>query len=289
MPTLIDIRRRIRSVRNSQKITQAMKTVSTAKFRKAQRTVLEARPYWHLFPDLIGQIAAWAGHEAHPLFARRKERRAEVVLIASDKGLAGAFNANLFARVQAFLREKEAAGVAPRLVVLGKKAVQVFRRQPWPLDRSRAERTDKLEPEEVRELAEFLMRLYVFQRTDAVYLVYNEFRSIIAPQIAVVRLLPVAGPEAGAAGRVAPDWEPERPALLRSLLPRYVESQLHHALAESQAAEQAARMMAMDNATKNAEELISDLTLFLNKVRQAGITKELLEIMTAVEALKQGA
>jgi len=289
MATLIDLRRRIRSVRNSQKITQAMKTVSTANFRKAQRTVLEARPYWHLFPDLVGRIAAWTGREAHPLFARREERRIEVVLIASDKGLAGAFNSNLFLRVQAFLEEKQAAGAAPRLVVLGKKAVQVFRRQPWPIDRSRAEHTDKLGPEEIRELAEFLMRLFVFQRTDAVYLTYNEFRSIVAPQLAVCRLLPVEAPEAGTPGGVAPDWEPEGPVLLRALLPRYVESQLHHALAESLAAEQAARMMAMDNATKNAEELITDLTLFLNKVRQAGITKELLEIMTAVEALKQEA
>jgi F-type H+-transporting ATPase subunit gamma len=225
----------------------------------------------------------------HPLFARREERRIEVVLIASDKGLAGAFNSNLFLRAQTFLCEKQAAGVDPRLVVLGKKAVQVFRREPWPIDRSRAEHTDKLEPEEIRELGEFLMRLFIFQRTDAVYVVSNEFRSIVAPQLAVVRLLPVAGPDTGAAGGVAPDWEPEGPVLLRSILPRYVESQLYHALAESQAAEQAARMMAMDNATKNAEELISDLTLFLNKVRQAGITKELLEIMTAVEALRQEA
>jgi F-type H+-transporting ATPase subunit gamma len=290
MPTLIDLRRRIRSVRNSQKITQAMKTVSTAKFRKAQRAVLEARPYWHLFPDLVGRIAVWTGREAHPLFARREERRIEVVLIASDKGLAGAFNSNLFLRVQAFLEEKQAAGAAPRLVVLGKKAVQAFRRQPWPVDWSRAEHTDKLDAEDIRELAEFLMRLFVFQRTDAVYVAYNEFRSIVAPQLAVCRLLPIEAPEADAAGGgVAPDWEPEGPVLLRALLPRYVESQLHHALAESLAAEQAARMMAMDNATKNAEELITDLTLFLNKVRQAGITKELLEIMTAVEALKQEA
>jgi len=286
MPTLIDLRRRIRSVRNSQKITQAMKTVSTAKFRKAQRTVLESRPYWHLVPDLVGRIAAWTGPESHPLFARREERRVEVVLISSDKGLAGAFNSNLFLHAQAYLREKEAAGVAPRLVVLGKKATQVFRKQLWPVDRSRAENTDKLQPEEVRELAEYLMRLFIFQRTDAVDLVYNEFRSIVAPKLAVVRLLPVAGPADAAVGGVAPDWEPEAPPLLASLLPRYIESQLYHALAESQAAEQAARMMAMDNATKNAEELISDLTLYLNKVRQAGITKELLEIMTAVEALK---
>jgi F-type H+-transporting ATPase subunit gamma len=288
MPTLIDLRRRIRSVQNSQKITQAMKTVSTAKFRKAQRTVFASRPFWHLFPELMNRLAYWAcDGGGHPLLDRRVEKKAEVVVISSDKGLAGAFNSNLLARAVSFIEEKGATA-SVRLVPIGKKAASFFRKCSWPVDKSFGDRTDKLTRDEIRELAEFLMRQYAFQKIDAVYIVYNEFRSIVAPRLVDTKLLPLApspGTEASAAW--LPDWEPEASRLVRFILPLYVESQIHHALHESQAAEQAARMMAMDNATKNAGELISDLVLVLNKIRQAGITKELLEIMTAVEALRE--
>jgi len=289
MSTLIDLRRRIRSVQNSRQITQAMKTVSTAKFRKAQRTVQEARPFWHLFPELMSRLAYWAAAGAHPLLLRRDEKKAEVIVIASDKGLAGAYNSNLLAAADAFIAEKERTGEV-RLVLIGKKAVNHFRRRPCAVDRTFGDRTDRLTRDELRDLAESLMRDYTFQRIDAVYIVSNEFKSILAPRIMTHRVLPLepaAGAEASAA--LAPDWEPGERRLAAFLLPLYVESQIHHAFHESQAAEQAARMMAMDNATKNAEELIDDLVLQLNKIRQAGITKELLEIMTAVEALSQKA
>ena len=289
MPTLIDLRRRIRSVQNSEQITQAMKTVSTAKFRKAQRTVQEARPFWHLFPELMNRLAYWAASGSHPLFLRRDEKKVEVIVVTSDKGLAGAYNSNLLAAAEVFIREKEkTTGV--RLVLIGKKAVNFFRKHPHPIDRTFGDRTDRLGREELRDLSEFLMRQYAFQKIDAVYIVTNEFKSILAPRIMTHKVLPLepdAGKEASAA--LVPDWEPEDRRLAGFLLPLYVESQIHHAFHESQAAEQAARMMAMDNATKNAEELIDDLVLQLNKIRQAGITKELLEIMTAVEALSQKA
>jgi len=289
MPTLIDLRRRIRSVQNSEQITQAMKTVSTAKFRKAQRTVQEARPFWHLFPELMNRLAYWAAAGSHPLLLRRDEKKVEVIVITSDKGLAGAYNSNLLAAAEAFIREKEkTAGV--RLVLIGKKAVNFFRKHPHPIDRTFADRTDRLGREELRDLSEFLMRQYAFQKIDAVTIVTNEFKSILAPRIMIHKVLPLepdAGKEASAA--LPPDWEPGDRRLAGFLLPLYVESQIHHAFHESQAAEQAARMMAMDNATQNARELIDDLVLQLNKIRQAGITKELLEIMTAVEALSQKA
>jgi F-type H+-transporting ATPase subunit gamma len=289
MPTLIDLRRRIRSVQNSEQITQAMKTVSTAKFRKAQRTVQEARPFWHLFPELMNRLAYWAAAGSHPLLLRRDEKKVEVIVITSDKGLAGAYNSNLLAAAEAFIREKEkTAGV--RLVLIGKKAVNFFRKHPHPIDRTFADRTDRLGREELRDLSEFLMRQYAFQKIDAVTIVTNEFKSILAPRIMIHKVLPLepdAGKEASAA--LPPDWEPGERRLADFLLPLYVESQIHHAFHESQAAEQAARMMAMDNATQNARELIDDLVLQLNKIRQAGITKELLEIMTAVEALSQKA
>jgi F-type H+-transporting ATPase subunit gamma len=289
MPTLIDLRRRIHSVQNSAQITQAMKTVSTAKFRKAQRTVLEARPFWHLFPELMNRLACWAASGSHPLLLRRDEKMIEVIVVTSDKGLAGAYNSNLLAAAEAFIQEKEMT-VGVRLVLIGKKAVNFFRRHPHPIDRTFGDRTDRLGREELRDLSEFLMRQYAFQKIDAVYIVTNEFKSILAPRIMTHKVLPLepdAGKEASAA--LLPDWEPEDRRLAAFLLPLYIESQIHHAFHESQAAEQAARMMAMDNATKNAEELIGDLVLQLNKIRQAGITKELLEIMTAVEALSKKA
>jgi F-type H+-transporting ATPase subunit gamma len=289
MATLIDLRRRIQSVRNSQQITQAMKTVSTAKFRKAQRTVLEARPFWHLFPELMDRLAYWASAGAHPLLLRRDEKRIEVVVITADKGLAGAYNSNLLAAADAFVAGKEKTAEV-RLVLIGKKAVAYFRKHPHPTDRTIGDRTDRLTREDLRDLAEFLMREYAFQKIDAVYIVTNEFKSILAPRIMTHQILPVEprpGTEASATWK--PDWEPAPARLAAFLLPLYVESQIHHAFHESQAAEQAARMMAMDNATKNAGELIDELVLQLNKIRQAGITKELLEIMTAVEALKPNA
>jgi F-type H+-transporting ATPase subunit gamma len=289
MPTLIDLRRRIQSVQNSQKITQAMKTVSTAKFRKAQRTVFEARPFWHVFPELVSRMAYWAGRAAHPLLDRRTEKKAEVLVIASDKGLAGAFNSSLLAAAQTFIEEK-AKTADVRLVLIGKKAVNFFRKHPSPVDRSFNDRTDKLARDEIRGIAEFLMRQYALQRIDSVTVVSNEFRSIVAPKITTARLLPIEpDPGAGEATAWTPDWDPDQARLVEFILPLYVESQIHHALHESHAAEHAARMMAMDNATKNAADLIDDLVLVLNKIRQAGITKELLEIMTAVEALKESA
>ncbi|MGZ5479032.1 MAG: ATP synthase F1 subunit gamma [Candidatus Aminicenantales bacterium] len=287
MPTLIDLRRRIQSVRNSEQITQAMKTVSTAKFRKAQRTVMEARPFWHIFPELMNRLAYWAAAGTHPLLLRRDEKRIEVIVITSDKGLAGAYNSNLLAAADAFLAGK-AKSAEVRLVLIGKKATVHFRKGPYPVDRTFGDRTDRLSREDLRDLAEEIMRDYAFQKIDAVYIVTNEFKSILAPRIMTHQVLPIeplAGPETSATW--LPDWDPAAARLAGFILPLYVESQIHHAFHESQAAEQAARMMAMDNATKNAEELIDDLVLQLNKIRQAGITKELLEIMTAVEALKQ--
>ncbi len=287
MATLIDLRRRIRSVQNSRQITQAMKTVATAKFRKAQRTVLEARPFWHLFPELMERLAWWASAGAHPLLLRRDEKKIAVMVVTADKGLAGAYNSNLLAAADAFIAGKARTSEV-RLVVVGKKAAHHYRKTAHAVDNVFGDRTDRLTREELRDLAESLMRAYAFQRIDAVYIVSNEFKSILAPKIMTHRVLPLEpAPGAEASALLAPDWEPGDARLAAFLLPLYVESQIHHAVHESQAAEQAARMMAMDNATKNAEELIDDLVLLLNKIRQAGITKELLEIMTAVEALKQ--
>jgi F-type H+-transporting ATPase subunit gamma len=285
MPTLLDLRRRIRSVKNTQQITKAMKTVSAAKFKKAQRTVLECRPHWHSAPDGLARISRWVGAQAHPLFQVRAEKTIHVIVITSDKGLCGAFNSNLLLRTIEFVEDK-ARGARVRLVLIGKKSARFFSKYPFAVDLAFVEKTDKLGSRELNDLAQQVMRLYVFQETDAVYLAYNEFRSILAPRITISKLLPIM-PDAGKTQAAEPDWEPQPAALIDALVPRFVEDQLGHAFFESLAAEQAARMLAMDNASKNAEELIGDLVLVLNKIRQAGITKELLEIITAVEALKK--
>jgi F-type H+-transporting ATPase subunit gamma len=288
MPTLIDLRRRIRSVRNTQQVTQAMKTVSTAKFKKAQRVILEGRPHWHAGPAFLWGAARWAGPSAHPLLEAREEKRIHLIVITTDKGLCGSFNSNLLARAQAFLEEKSCAAQV-RLVLLGKKANLYFKKQTYPIEMAVGDKTDKLNDDALRTLTHRLLKAFLFQETDAVYLAHNEFKSVLAPRIILQRIIPVHPPEpqAGAPAPASPAWEPDVPGILDSLLPRIIHEQIRHAYFESQAAEQAARMMAMDSATKNAGELIHRYTLVLNKIRQAGITKELLEIMTAVEALKK--
>jgi F-type H+-transporting ATPase subunit gamma len=284
MPALIDLRRRIKSVKNTQQITKAMKTVSTAKFKKAQRTLLEGRPYWHNSPALVGGLVSYAKECDSPLLDEREERRIHVVVISSDKGLCGAFNSNLMAKTQAFLREKAKTSEV-RLMLVGKKAVNYFKKQPYAIDLALTEKIEKLSLGELKKIGRDLMRLYAFQKTDGVYISYNEFKSILAPRITLARVLPISVPEEEIVGGGIADWEPGELKLLEYLLPLYVESEIYHGFFESLAAEQAARMMAMENATRNAEELISDLILILNKIRQASITKELLEIMTAVEAM----
>ncbi len=284
MPALIDLRRRIKSVRNTQQITQAMKTVATAKFKKAQRKVLESRPYWHNSPQFLAHVTAAAAQIRHPLLDRRDEKRIRMLIVTSDKGLAGAFNANLLERAHEFLREKRDR-CEIRLTLLGKKAVLYFKRLDYTVDLSIVDRVQNMTEEEIRELARRMMREYVLNRSDAVYVAYNEFKSILAPRVTVNKLLPLEPPAENRSNPLSPDWEPGAAALIRTLLPGYIEDQVCHCVWESLAAEHAARMMAMDNATKNADELIENLTLVLNKIRQASITKELLEIMSAVEAL----
>lgn len=291
MPTLIDLRRRIKSVQNTQQVTKAMKTVSTAKFKKAQRVIHEGRPYWHGAPALIWDASRWTEALGHPLLMTREEHRIHVIVLTSDKGLCGAFNANLLARLQEFLDEKSKTA-AVRLTLIGKKAVHHFRRQRFPVDRSVGDKTDKIEEDVLRDIARQMVRLFLYQETDAVYLAFNEFKSVLSPRLNIKRLIPVVPPEQilhhnHPGGVVVPAWEPGPRGVLDTLLPRFIEDQISHAYHESQAAEQAARMMAMDSASRNAGELIHKYFLVMNKIRQAGITKELLEIMTAVEALKK--
>ena len=291
MPALIDLRRRIKSVQNTKQITQAMKSVASAKFRKAQKSVLEGRPYWHNFPALTGKVAGWVQEQDHPLLQRREEKKVLAIVISSDKGLCGAFNSNLLDEALSFFKNKSVLSEV-RMVLMGKKAVSFFERHSFIKERVYPDHTHLLSEEEIKELSQHVMRLFVLSRTDAVYIAYNEFKSILAPRVTIVQLLPIdpqrrTGETEGDTlhEEMTPDLEPQASLLLDAFLPLYLEKQIQHAFHESQAAEQAARMMAMDNATRSAEDLIDDLTLLLNKMRQASITKELLEIISAVEAL----
>jgi F-type H+-transporting ATPase subunit gamma len=220
---------------------------------------------------------------SHPLLERRAEEKAVLVIITSDKGLCGAFNSNLLEQAHEHYAEKSKT-CDLRLILIGNKAVQHFHKPPYKVDRTYTEQVQKLTEDDWKDLSRFLIQQYVFCRADAIYVLYNEFKSILAPQIVLLKLLPVEMPSPPSSD-LMPDWEPDTSPIVNRLLPKYVETQFVHFFYESTAAEHAARMIAMDSATKNAEDLIEDLTLELNKIRQAAITKELLEIMTAVEAL----
>lgn len=286
--TLRDIRRRIRSVQSTQKITRAMKLVAAAKLRRAQERILQARPYAAKMAELVAGLALRAGEEGHPLLARRAGGRRLLVVISADKGLCGAFNSNVLRAALAFLREGGEAESS--LVVVGRKARDFFRRRSWPIRAQRVGFLDRLGFEEIREIAAALMGVYLAEEVDEVHLLYNEFRSVAVQRAVRRQLLPIqsegAAPEAPPADYL---YEPSPDAILAALLPRHVEVQLYRALLESLAGEYGARMTAMEAATKNAQEMIERLTIAYNKARQERITKELLDIVGGAEALRKGA
>jgi len=287
MPSLIDIRRRIRSVRSTQQITKAMKMISAARLRKAQDRVLAARPYSSSLRELLANVAAAvAGDEqlmSHPLLASRPEKRIHLVLITSDRGLAGAFNTNLLKASQRFLEEHPDALVEFELA--GRKGRDFWRKRGAAVAGEHVGEFQKVEYGPAARLAEGLIGRYSREETDAVYLLYNEFKSMLAQTLKVQRVLPVAVPEQSGAVREYIYEEPPG-AMLARLLPRYVAISVYQALLESVAAEHAARMTAMDAATSNASEMIDSLTLYMNRVRQASITREIIEVVSGAAALE---
>ena len=288
MPSLIDIRRRIRSVRNTQQITKAMKMVSAAKLRRAQDRVIGARPYAAMLRKVLGNVAAVAAADervaAHPLLALRDEHRVQLVLVTADKGLAGAFNANLIKASQRFLADRAAtAEVTVELELVGRKGRDFWRKRSGAaVTGQHVGLTSKPNYTAAAAIARRLMERFADGEIDAVYLVYNEFKTVMSQKLTVKRVLPVEMP----AGAAPVDYIFEQPpaVLLADLLPRYVETELYGALLESAAAEQAARMTAMEAATSNAADMIESLTLYMNRVRQASITKELIEVVSGAAA-----
>jgi F-type H+-transporting ATPase subunit gamma len=284
MPSLIDIRRRIRSVKNTQQITKAMKMVSAAKLRRAQDRVIASRPYGTLLRKVLANVAAAAqGDEKagqNPLLAQRPEQRILLVFVTGDKGLAGAFNSNLIKGAQRFVAER--AGGSVRMELVGRKGRDFFKKRGAVVSGEHIGIAAKVAYADTAAIARKAIELYCNDEIDAVYLLYNEFKSVVAQRLILSRVLPVEMPE-----QTAPvDYIYEEPPaeMLESLLPKYVEMEFYRALLESAAAEHAARMTAMEAATSNAGEMIEKLTLYMNRVRQASITKEIIEVVSGAAA-----
>jgi F-type H+-transporting ATPase subunit gamma len=294
MPNLLDIRRRIKSVKNTQQITKAMKMVSAAKLRRAQDRVVTARPFANKMAEVLGELAKRTDEDFHhPLLDYRGDQRYLLVLITADKGLCGGFNTNLTKAAQAFMREN--ADKQIEIMALGRKGRDFFRNRRATISSEYIGLTGKgrVEFSEALEVARAIIKQYTDDTSiDKVYFIYNEFKSVLSQRVVLEQLLPVARttPEEPEAKSQQPvtltDYIYEQPPgeMFGQLLPRLVETQIFRALLESVASEQGARMTAMDSASKNASELIESLTLNMNRIRQAAITNEIIEVVSGAAA-----
>ena len=284
MPSTIDIRRRIRSVKNTQQITKAMKMLAAAKLRRAQERMFAARPYAAGLRQVLASVATRVDINAHPLLqSREPERNVIVIVVTADRGLCGAFNSNVIRAAQNFIRERNFESV--ELLTIGRKAGDFFKRRPIPI-RENVFVAQALSLEVARRIADGLIKDFVEEKIDGVYVVYNEFKSLIAQHVRAERLLPIMSEFAATPDQQPIDYlyEPGPEQILSDLLPKHIEFQLYRVLLESAAAEQGARMTAMEAATKNASDMINFLTLTYNRIRQAAITKEIIEIVSGASA-----
>jgi F-type H+-transporting ATPase subunit gamma len=285
MPSLIDIRRRIRSVKNTQQITKAMKMVAAAKLRRAQDRVIASRPYSRLLERVLANIAAAAASSAtdtHPLLVRRPEERILLVLITGDRGLVGAFNTNIIKHAQKFLGEHSSQAV--ELELLGRKGRDFFRRRPVKIAAEHVALFLRA-PEQAKaeDIASGIIGRFTNAEIDAVYIMGNRFKSVLSPELSTRRILPADLPASQSAIDYIYEQPPEQ--LLTGLLPAYVKNQIYLAMIESFASEQAAQMTAMEAASSNAADVLDSLTLKMNRIRQASITREIIEIVSGAAAL----
>jgi F-type H+-transporting ATPase subunit gamma len=295
MPNLLDIRRRIKSVKNTQQITKAMKMVSAAKLKRAQDRVVMARPFANKMGEVLGELASRTDQDFHhPLLDLRGDQRYLLVLITADKGLCGGFNTNLTKAAQAFIREHPDKNV--ELMAIGRKGRDFFRSRHATITSEFLGLTGKgrVEFSEALEVAQAIIKEYTEDKEiDKVFLIYNEFKSVLSQRVVLEQLLPVSRAEAGqeeeksqqAASLADYIYEQPPEQMFSTLLPRLIETQIFRALLESVASEQGARMTAMDSASKNASELIESLTLNMNRIRQAAITNEIIEVVSGAAAL----
>jgi F-type H+-transporting ATPase subunit gamma len=284
MPSLLDIRRRIRSVKNTQQLTKAMKTVSAAKLRRAQERVLSARPYADQLKRVLGNLTVRLENVSHPLLEVRPEEKLLLVVVTADRGLCGAFNSNILRAATAFLREHAQKKVT--LATAGRKGRDFFRRRSLSIRSEFVNIFSKLDYGHARDISEAVVQAYSDAEVDAVYIVYNEFKSVIQQRVVVEKLLPLSRGELQAtAPQLDYIFEQQPQEIFNRLLPRYVEVQIYRALLESAASEHGARMASMDTASRNAGEMIDMLTLNMNRIRQAAITREIIEVVSGAGAL----
>ena len=288
MPSLRDLKRRTRSVKNTQQITKAMKMVSAAKLRRAQDAILSARPFAKKMIEVLNSLATRADADAHPLLSEREPANIDVVVISADKGLCGSFNANIMKRAEDFLGSIQSETLDVQVV--GKKTRDYFKRRKYNIRHQFVDIFRDPSYDTAGSIARPLIERYSDsgseERVDAVYLIYNEFKNVMQQDVVVERLLPIEKLELEKPEEELDYiYEPTAAEIYDAVIPRHVEYQVWHALLESAAAEHAARMTAMENASKNASELIEQLTLTMNKVRQTTITREILEIVSGAEAI----
>ncbi len=285
MPGLKQIKRKIVSVKSTKQITKAMKMVAAAKLRKSQTRMLELRPYAHKMNSVVATLTGVVDR-GHPLFEVRPKHRVGIVVFTSDRGLCGAFNTNVMRAATRLIREIQSEGLEISINAIGKKGSDLFKRRGLALRKSWTGLSGNILYSNAQEIAKDIIENYINEEFDEVMLVYNEFRSALVQRVSVTRLLPLFSIEAEEAGAEFL-YEPSQQAIFDMLLPKNIEIQIFRALLESQASEEAARMTAMENATKAANDMIASLTSQYNKARQANITKELMDIVGGVEALKQ--
>jgi F-type H+-transporting ATPase subunit gamma len=286
MPSLIDLRRRVRSIRNTQQITKAMKMVSAARLRRAQDRVINSRPYARMFASILSDVAAAAAGDesvgAHPLLAVREERKIQLILVTADRGLAGAYNSNLIRAAEQFVADH--AGQQVEFELVGRKGRDYFSRRDAKISGELTGVSQTASLAEAQALVEKLMQRFSDAEIDSVYILYNEFKSVLTQRVTLKKILPLS--VASGDGQPVRDFIYEQPPaqLMGSLLPRYVLLQVLEAFLENTAAEHAARMTAMDAATNNASDVMNKLTLYINRVRQASITREIIEVVSGAAA-----
>ena len=285
MPSLKDIKRRIKSVKNTQQITKAMKMVAAAKLKRAHDDILAARPYAQKMLDIINSLSSRVRPDAHPLLSKKGGGRVELVIVTSDRGLCGGFNSNIIRVSEGFIR-KNTDNTGITLNLIGKKAKDYFKRRGLTIRQERPVGSGRPKYTAAAEIAKEIVDSHIKETFDETYLIYSEFKSALSQELVIQRLLPIESPKESEEEATEYIYEPSQEAILADILPKYIEVQIFMALLESAASEHGARMAAMDSATKNAKEMIEGLTLKYNRLRQAAITKELMEIIGGAEALK---
>jgi F-type H+-transporting ATPase subunit gamma len=289
MATLRDIQKRIKAVENTKKITKAMKMVAASKLRKVQTRMMDLRPYADKMHDVLLSLAKGADRESHPLLSLRPRKTVEVVVVTSDRGLCGAFNTNILKAAQETIDNYKKEGFEISISTIGKKARDYFKRRNIAVRHSWTDISGSVRFSSAEEIANDIKENYMNETVDEVNVVYNAFRSMVAQTVTTAKLLPLSPEEEKeAVEESAADfiYEPSMEAIFDRLIPRNVDIQIYRALLESSAAEEAARMSAMENATQSCTEMVGTLTLQYNKARQASITGELMDIVGGVEALK---